>query len=475
MEHLQNLVNFINNILWSKILIYILIGLGIWFTLRTKFVQLSQIKEMFFVVFGGIGRKTKGKEITPFQAFCVSTASHVGVGNIAGVAIAITMGGPGAIFWMWVIAFIGCATAFVESTLAQIYKLPREDGSYHGGPAYYIQNALRSPKIAKLFAVLITITFGLIYNSVQANTIALSLENSFGFDRLPVAIALCIFTGIVICGGLSRVAKVVEYLVPLMAVVYLTVTLVVVIMHINLVPKMFALIFTSAFKPSAMVAGGFGAVILSGVRRGLFSNEAGEGSIPNAAASAKVAHPAKQGLVQAFGIYTDTWIVCSATAFIILLSGQYQIGGDVTGIALAQTSLAASFGRFAPVFLSVLVFLFAFSSIIGNYCYGEINISFFKSNRKLFMNIFRVCVVGMLLFGCMAELNLVWNLADLFMGLLCLTNLYAITRLGKYAFIALDDYVKQRKKGNTHPRFNPSILPDTTGIYAWGKFKQYHE
>lgn len=472
MTQLQNIVDFINNILWSNILIYVLIALGVWFTVKTKCVQLFQLKEMIRIIFSSAGRKTKGKEISPFQAFCVSTASHVGVGNIAGVALAITLGGPGAIFWMWCIAFIGCATGFVESTLAQIYKIPQKDGGFHGGPAYYIQNALKSPFIARLFAVLISITFGLIYVSVQANTIALSFENSFGVQRLTVAILLAIFTGIVICGGLSRIAKFVEYLVPAMALVYLTITLVVVIMHINLVPRMFISVFQNAFNPNAVAGGGLGAVILAGVKRGLFSNEAGEGSIPNAAASAKVPHPVKQGLVQSFGIYVDTWIVCSATAFIILLSGQYEVGSDVTGIALAQSSLAANFGHYAPAFLSLLVLLFAFSSIVGNYCYGEINIAFFNTKKKIYMNLFRAAVVGMVIFGSIAELNLVWNLADLFMGLLCLTNLYAITRLGKYAYIALDDYIKQRRNGAKYPRFNPNILPNQDGIYAWGVSKK---
>ena len=472
MEILHGFINAINTVLWSYVLIIVLIGLGLWFTLRTKFVQVRMLPEMLRLLTDGIGVKTQDKQISTFQAFCVSTASRVGVGNIAGVAIAIVTGGPGAVFWMWLIAFIGCATGFVESTLAQIYKLPRGNGTFHGGPAYYIRNALKAPGIAKLFALLISVTFGLIYNSVQANTIALSVETAFGIGHLPTAILLCVLTGLVIFGGMTRIAKVAEILVPVMAGVYLLTALVIFVLYIDQVPAMFSLIFHDAFSPQAAVGGGIGSAILTGVKRGLFSNEAGEGSVPNAAATATTSHPVKQGLVQSFGVYVDTWIVCSATAFIILLTGQYTIGGDLTGIALAQKSLAIDFGSLAPMGLSLIVFMFAFSSIVGNYYYGEINISFFRGNTKKHLLIFRCFVVLMVFFGSMAELSLVWDMADLFMGFLCLTNLYAISRLGKYAYIAFSDYLRQKSAGIKEPEFDPSILPDETGIYAWGLEKE---
>ncbi len=472
MEVFSSLVDAVNNILWSYVLIIVLVGCGIWFTLSTKFVQLRMLPEMLRVLTEGIGSKGSGKEaISSFQAFCVSTASRVGVGNIAGVAIAIVTGGPGAVFWMWAIAFLGCATGFVESTLAQIYKLPRGNGKFHGGPAYYIQNALHQPGVAKLFAVLISVTFGLIYVSVQANTIALSAQTAFAIPPIATAIFLCVCTALVIFGGMKRIARFTEVLVPVMAGLYLLVALIIVILHIDQVPAMFALIFHDAFSPQAAVGGGIGTAILTGVKRGLFSNEAGEGSVPNAAATADVSHPVKQGLVQSFGVYVDTWIVCSATAFIVLLTGQYEIGGKLTGIALAQASLASIFGALAPAAVSFMILLFAFSSIVGNYYYGEINIAFFEhdeaTGRKA-LNAFRAGVVLMVLFGCMAELTLVWNLADLFMGLLCLTNLYAVARLAKYAKIALSDYVTERKQG-LEPKFTPNILGSTDGVHAWGK------
>ncbi|MCI6233434.1 MAG: alanine:cation symporter family protein [Selenomonas sp.] len=472
MEVFSSLVDAVNNILWSYVLIIVLVGCGIWFTLSTKFVQLRMLPEMLRVLTEGIGSKGSGKEaISSFQAFCVSTASRVGVGNIAGVAIAIVTGGPGAVFWMWAIAFLGCATGFVESTLAQIYKLPRGNGKFHGGPAYYIQNALHQPGIAKLFAVLISVTFGLIYVSVQANTIALSAQTAFAIPPIATAIFLCVCTALVIFGGMKRIARFTEVLVPVMAGLYLLVALIVVIMHIDQVPAMFALIFHDAFSPQAAVGGGIGTAILTGIKRGLFSNEAGEGSVPNAAATADVSHPVKQGLVQSFGVYVDTWIVCSATAFIVLLTGQYEIGGKLTGIALAQASLASIFGQLAPAAVSFMILLFAFSSIVGNYYYGEINIAFFEhdeaTGRKV-LNIFRTGVVLMVLFGCLAELTLVWNLADLFMGLLCLTNLYAVARLAKYAKLALNDYVAERKQG-LEPQFDPNLLGSTNGVHAWGK------
>lgn len=476
MEALHGIVNSVNDVLWTYIIIAALLGSGVIYTLRTKFVQLRMLGEMLRLIFSSAGAKTTGREISGFQAFCVSTASRVGVGNIAGVAIAIVSGGPGAVFWMWVIAFIGCATGFVESTLAQIYKLPRGEGSFHGGPAYYIKNALHQPAVAKLFAILISVTFGLIYVSVQANTIVQSVEAAFGIERAITAVTVAVLTAAVIFGGVTRIAKFTEMLVPTMAGVYLLSAAVIVVMNISEVPAMFALIIHDAFSPQAAVGGGFGAVFMTGVRRGLFSNEAGEGSVPNAAATASGRHPVRQGLIQSFGVYVDTWLVCSATAFSVLLTNQYTIGGNVTGVVLVQNSLASVYGTYAPHILALLVFMFAFSSIVGNYYYGEVNIAFFEGDEsgilpsaiaRHAMNIFRLGVVAMVLFGSFAELGLVWDSADLFMGILCVTNLYAIARLGKYAFIALDDYIAQRKRGVEEPVFDKKILPNKDGIHAW--------
>lgn len=476
MEALHGVINDINSFLWTYVIIIALIGSGIIYTLRTKFVQLRLLGEMVRLIFGGAGQKTTGKEISGFQAFCVSTASRVGVGNIAGVAIAIVTGGPGAVFWMWIIAFIGCATGFVESTLAQIYKIPRGDGAFFGGPAYYMENALHMKKLAKLFAILISITFGWIYVSVQANTIVGAVETAFGIGHAITAFVVAALTALVIFGGVTRIAKFAEMLVPSMAGLYLLSAIVIVVMNFDKVPAMFALIIHDAFSPQAAVGGGFGAVFMTGVRRGLFSNEAGEGSVPNAAATAGGLHPARQGLIQAFGVYVDTWIVCSATAFSVLLTNEYSIGGELTGVALVQTSLASVYGTYAPHLLAFIVFMFAFSSIVGNYFYGEINIAFFEGDEsgilpssvaRHAMNLFRVGVVIMVLVGSFAELSLVWDSADLFMGFLCITNLYAIARLGKYAFIALDDYTAQKNRGIKEPVFDANIMPDKEGIHAW--------
>lgn len=467
MDLLNSAIGSINDFLWTYIIIVVLVGCGLWFTLMTGFIQLRALPEMVRLLAGDLGRRPSGrKAISSFQAFCVSTASRVGVGNIAGVAIAIVTGGPGAVFWMWVIAFIGTATGFVESTLAQIYKIPRGHGLFHGGPAYYIQNALGQPGIAKLFAVLISVTFGLIYVSVQANTIALSMEKAFGVDTYIMGGILAVLSGVVIFGGIHRIAGFTTLLVPLMAGIYLFIAIAVIILHIEEVPGMFALILHDAFRPQAAVGGGIGTVILTGVRRGLFSNEAGEGSIPNAAATAHVTHPVKQGLVQAFGVYVDTWFVCSATAFIVLLTGQYTIGGETTGIALAQDSLASVFGGGASSLLAILIFLFAFSSVVGNYYYGEINIHFLGKNTHLALLLYRIAVIGMVFFGCIAALPLVWNLADLFMAMICLTNLYALARLAPRARIALSDYLAQKRAGK-NPVFDPAVMPCAQGITAW--------
>lgn len=467
MEFLESFVAFANDILWSYVLIVMLVGLGIWFSLKTRFVQVRCLKEMVRLLKEGVGQKTEYNHISSFQAFCVSTASRVGVGNIAGIAIAIVSGGPGAIFWMWIIAVLGSATGFIESTLAQIYKVPREGGGYRGGPAYYIKNVLGNKPMAALFAVLISVTFGLIFNSVQANTITVSLQAAFGLDRFVMGCIIAALTGIVIFGGVARIAKVAEWMVPIMAGLYLLIALGVTLMNIEKLPQVFATIFESAFGWQAVAGGGMGAALMTGIKRGLFSNEAGMGSVPNAAATASATHPVKQGLIQAFGVFVDTLLVCSASAFIVLLSDGYT-EGKLTGIELVQQSLSQQLGPWAPSFLAGMICLFAFSSIVGNYYYGEINIGFISKNYMTLM-LFRVFVVGMVLFGSVAKVALVWDMADLFMALMAITNLVAIALLGKYAYIALHDYVDQKRAGIEEPEFDPAILPSQQGIEVWGK------
>ncbi|MFA6850381.1 MAG: alanine/glycine:cation symporter family protein [Selenomonadaceae bacterium] len=471
MDFLGAAVSAVNDVLWSYVLIAMLVILGIYFSFRTKFVQIRMLREMFWAITDGIGEKTKKNHVSSFQAFCISTASRVGVGNIAGISIAIVTGGPGAIFWMWFIAVIGSASGFVESTLAQIYKTRSPKGGFRGGPAYYIKNALGSHAGGVFFAILISITYGLIFNSVQANTITLATQAAFGIDRMTVGLILAVLTGLVIFGGVTRIAKFTEWLVPIMASVYILMSLYVTIVNITALPGMFMQILESAFNPDAAIGGGLGAALMTGIKRGLFSNEAGMGSVPNAAATADVLHPVKQGLVQAMGVFVDTLLICSSSAFIILLSGDYTQAVDsngiqLTGVQLIQASLAQQFGAWAPGIVAIVIIMFAFSSIIGNYYYGENNIQFFNGHT-LYLQVFRLLVVGMVVFGSVAKISLVWNLADFFMALMAMTNLIAITLLSKYAFCALKDYCKQKRQGIKDPVFHASIIEDKKGIEVW--------
>lgn len=456
-------LNGLNNVLWTYILIAVLLFLGLLFSIKTKFVQFRYIGEMLILLTDKAMIPSNGKKgLSSFQSFCISAASRVGTGNLAGVATAITLGGPGAIFWMWLIAFIGGASSFVESTLAQIYKVKDPDG-YRGGPAYYMMRGLKSRWMGVVFAITITLSFGLIFNSVQSNTIAMALQGSFGIDTLKVGIILAVLTAIVIFGGVKRIAHVVQIIVPIMAVFYLVLALVVMITNITELPAVFALIFKNAFGVDQAIGGGMGSAVLYGVKRGLFSNEAGMGSAPNAAAAAAVTHPVKQGLIQTLGVFLDTILICSATAFIILLSSVYDSGAE--GINLTQMALSEHIGSWAGTFVSVAIFLFAFSSIIGNYYYGETNIEFIRDNKTILL-IYRVAVLAMVVFGAVANLGVVWTLADIFMGVMALINLVAIFLLYKVAITALNDYVAQRKQGKD-PVFHRDVLEDTSGIECW--------
>lgn len=470
-EQIISWLGDINGFLWNYIIIALLVLGGLWFTYAIKFAQVREIPEMIkLLVHSAKSSGNHGENgISAFQAFCVSVASHVGVGNIAGIAIAVSLGGPGAVFWMWFIAIVGAATSYVENTLGQIYKVKFPDGSIHGGPAYYITHGLKSPMLGIMFAILISITYGLIYNSVQANTIALSMK-PWNIDATYVGIAVAILTVLVIFGGMKRIARVSELLVPFMATLYILIALYVVLANITIFPSVIASIFTEAFNFQSATGGFLGAAMLQGIKRGLFSNEAGEGSVPNAAATAEVCHPARQGLLQAFGVFVDTMLVCTASAFIVLVSGNYQTT-NLRGIELVQHDLAFQLGSWAPAVLAFFIFMFAFSSIIGNYYYGEINISHLSKN-KTYLQIFRIAVVVMVFIGSIASLDLVWNLADLFMAFLILTNVTSILRLGKLTTIALKDYLAQKKAGVQDPTFDASILPLKDGIDYWPRSKQ---
>ena len=467
--NLNELITSVNDAVWGYVLIVALIGCGLWFTIKTHFVQFRMVGEMFRLLTDSavntveeqVKEQKRGetsKHISSFQAFAVSVATRVGTGNLAGVASAIAIGGPGAVFWMWLIALIGSATAFVESTLAQLYKQKHKD-SFIGGPAYYIQKGLKQRWMAITFAILITCQFGLSNNSIQANTICGAMQEAFGLSPLWVGIFLATLALFIVFGGIQRIAQVSAVLVPVMAVGYLLLAIVVIIMNIGLIPYVFKIIVEDAFGIQQIAGGGIGATIMNGVKRGLFSNEAGEGSAPNVAATATVTHPVKQGLIQALGVFTDTLLVCSCTAFIILISGLYKVP-ELNGIALTQTALQSEVGAMGPIFIAVAILLFAFSSIIGNYYDGEANIRFITPSNTV-MTIYRICSAGiMVIFGALASFELVWNIVDFFMAFLTACNLIAIVILGRYAFRLLDDYRQQKRQGIKEPVFHRRQLPE---------------
>ncbi len=460
---MNTLLDYINDFLWTYVLVAVLLGAGLYFTIRLRGVQFGMIGEMCRLLIKSGGkydasnsrREAPGRRISSFQAFAVSLASRVGTGNIAGVAIAIALGGPGAVFWMWVVAFLGSANAFVESTLAQLFKV-RGEHSFRGGPAYYIQKGIGKRWYARTFAILITVTFALAFNSVQSNTIAIALENSFGIEKIATGGALTALTLIVIWGGIQRIAKLNEVIVPVMAVFYLLLAFYVIIVRIGYFPHVMQLIVENAFGINQIAGGGIGMAMIMGVKRGLFSNEAGEGSTPNAAATADVSHPVKQGLIQTLGVYTDTLLVCTATAFIILCSGVFDSG--LTGIELTQAALSNEVGDAATIFVAIAIVLFGFTSIVANYYYGETNTDFigrFKGSHT----ILRLLSAAMVAIGSVASLNLVWTLADITMALMTLCNIVAILLLGRYAAICLRDYRTQRRQG-IDPVYHKETIPE---------------
>lgn len=454
---LNQSITDVNNILWTYVVLALLIGCALWFSFKTKFAQVRMLPEMIRLL--GEGTKKDGQEhISSFQAFAVSIASRVGTGNLAGVATAIAVGGPGAVFWMWTIAILGAATAFVESTLAQLYKR-KGKGTYIGGPAYYIMYGMHSKKMACLFAALITMTFCMAYISIQSNTICGAMDKAFGISPTVTGVILVVLSTACVFGGIQRIAKVSSILVPVMAVLYVILAVVIIIMNVGMIPHVFKIIIENAFGIQQFAGGTLGMTMMNGIKRGLFSNEAGEGSAPNIAASADVTHPVKQGLVQALGVFTDTLLVCSCTAFIILISGVYT-NQSLNGIQLTQSALQSEVGSVGTAFVAIAILLFAFSSIIGNYTYGEMNVKFLTSKQGWvwFLRIMNGAV--MVFFGAMASLDLVWSIGDLFMGCVTIVNLCAIVYLGKQAFFLLDDYRRQKRNGIKSPTFHRSQMPE---------------
>lgn len=446
MEKLTLITDNISNFLYTYILIILLIAAGLYFTFRTKFVQITLLKDGFKQLLA----KKDGKEggVSSFQSLMISTASRVGTGNIAGVAVAITIGGPGAVFWMWLIALIGAASAFVESTLAQVYK-EKDGDSFRGGPAYYIEKALKARWLGIIFAILLILCFAFGFNALQSFNIADSLKPFLptGVDSTTInfiiGATLAVLTGLIIFGGIHRIGVISSVVVPIMAALYIALGLFVIVKNISMVPGVIGDIFSQAFSFQAGAGGAAGAAIMYGVKRGLFSNEAGMGSSPNAAAVADVSHPVKQGLAQVISVFIDTLLICTATAVFILLAK------DATGegIGRVQSAFQLEFGHVGIFFITVAILLFAFTSIIGNYSYAESNFKFVFENNKLGLIIFRlVCLVPLVL-GAMSNLQLAWNLADILMGLMALVNIIAIVLLGKVAFKCLEDYRKQKREG----------------------------
>ncbi|WP_370891916.1 alanine/glycine:cation symporter family protein [Janibacter sp. GXQ6167] len=468
MDALLKIVDSVNEYYWYLVIV-LLVSAGLWFSFRTFVVQVRQLPDMFRAVTEKpVADKTGEAGISAFRAFTISAASRVGTGNIAGVAVAIALGGPGAVFWMWLLAIIGGATAFVESTLAQLYKVRADGNTYKGGPAYYIRDGLRKPWMATTFAVIITLTYGFVFNAVQSNSISAAVQHSVNDDstslRFLIGLVLALVVGVVIWGGVRRLSAVTEVIVPIMAVSYVVVALVVVFLNLSEIPSLIGTIVAHAVGLKEITGAAVGAAIMHGMRRGLFSNEAGMGSVPNAAATASVSHPVKQGLVQALGVYFDTLVVCSATAFIILLSNP-EYGVSPEGVSQTQAALQAQVGQWAGPFLTVVIFFLAYSSILGNSYYGEANINFIK-NSKVTLQLFRVAVLVCVVLGAMGEVQLVWSLADLFMGFMATINLAAILPLGGLAVALLGNYLRQRAKGD-NPVFHRDDLPQAKGVQCW--------
>ncbi|MGO2110644.1 MAG: alanine/glycine:cation symporter family protein [Pseudoclavibacter sp.] len=456
--------------LWTWIVLPLVVLLGLYFTVRSGIVQFRLIPEMFRILTDKTPKKDSGEpqSVSAFQAFTISAASRVGVGNIAGVGTAIAIGGPGAVFWMWLMAFIGGASAFIESTLAQLYKTRDADG-FRGGPAYYMQRGLRARWMGVIFAIILIICFPIAFSSLQANTIQATIAGSFGDDVvgwLPwaIGIALAALMALVVFGGVRRIASVTQTLVPLMALLYLLLGLVIVVIHIDRLPEVFATIFTQAFGVNEVVGATLGYVILTGIKRGMFSNEAGLGSAPNAGASAAVTHPVKQGLVQTLGVYFDTFLVCSITAFIVLVSVP-DLANAERGIGLTQGAISGALGDWSNILLSIIIFLLAFSSILGNYYYGQSNIEFITGKRGVLLG-YRVLSIVAVLVGAVLSADVVWNFADGAMGFMAIVNLVAIALLSGIAFRLLKDYIKQRRDGRD-PVFTKDRLPGVHGIEVW--------
>ena len=474
LDVINDVVTLVNDMIstyaWYLAFVF-LIGIGLYFTVKSKGVQINHLGEACRVGFTNL-RAQKGKQtISSFQAFAVSMGARIGVGNIAGVSVAIVMGGPGAVFWMWIFALIGAATSFVETTVGQIYKEKKSDGHFHGGPAFYIKNGLGKPKFAAFIALLIIVTYGLMFIGVQANTATIAFSNAFGTDQIVFAVIITVLAALIIFGGIRRVAKVSTWLVPAMAILWLVLCLIIVLVNFTQVSLVVETIFSYAFGIQSFVGGGIGAAIMWGLKRGVFSNEAGIGSIPNISSSADDKHPVKQGLMQSVGVLIDTLVVCSATAFVVIIYTNVAYPGyagiPVSGAALVQDAMSATFlGAAGPYVIAIFMLVFAFSSLISYYSMSETNAKFI-TEKKGALIVLRVVIVIMVFVSSMMSLSLAWALADTFQALMGIFNMGVLLLLSKHAFTALKDYFDQKADGVVDPVFNASCLSDSTGVTCW--------
>ncbi len=459
---LNNILSAINDWMYTYLLLFLLVGTGIYFTVRTRFVQLRLLKESFHVLKEKAGEENGKKQVSSFQALMISTASRVGTGNIAGIATAIAAGGAGAVFWMWLMAVIGGASAFIESTLAQVYKV-KDKEEFRGGPSYYMEKALGKRWLGILFSVLLIICFAYGFNGLQSFNMSSSLEYYIpGYSDtvypMIVGLILAVGTAFVIFGGVHRIGFITSVIVPIMAGAYLLIGLYTIVTNITELPRVFSMIFSQAFDFRAFAGGMAGSAVVIGIKRGLFSNEAGMGSAPNASASASVSHPAKQGMVQVLSVFIDTLLICSATAMMLLLSGVQGGSGVLDGIPFVQKAISANVGNWGIHFITLSIFAFAFSSLIGNYYYAESNILFIKNNKKLLF-IFRITCLLAVFFGAQADFSMMWNIADITMGCMATVNILVILVLGNTAMKVLKDYEKQKKEGK-----NPVFKAKDVGI-----------
>lgn len=449
---------------------WILIGTGLYLTWRTRFVQIRFFKRMLKTVLGSRSGAKGG--ISSFQAFCISLAARVGIGNVFGVAAALLVGGPGAIFWMWIVALVGMATAFFEAVLAQIFKVRAKDGTFRGGPAYYISLGMNARPLAIIFAVITVVTCGVVITSVQSNAIAETLSASANTNPGITAAILFAFSAPVILGGIRSVAQVTEIMAPVMALIYIVLAFIIVIINIAEFPKIIGMIFESAFSPQPLVGGlggGILAAIINGTKRGLFSNEAGQGTAPNAAATATVSHPVAQGLIQSLGVFVDTIIVCTATAFVILVAGpEVWMAEGVNPANLTTLAVAHSLGDWTIVPMAVMIFVLAFSSIIAAYVYSEVNL-YFVTPSKIGPWVIRIVSIASIVLGALVSLNVLWATVDIAMAIMTIMNLLALILLAKWVLVALRDYERQLKSGVENPKFvaKEALLPGELNTGVW--------